>query len=318
MDHSRTLAETAKNKPLSLKFLWHTTVVAVFLLAMSGAAVAIPVNRVMVQPGQCAAPGTSNVDISQGVPIDNAFGSNSGSCVFSVNARSGDGGVGILATLNQANTGGPTSVGSEVFAQTIIEIDITAPKDFAGGLIPVTVIAHLDGSASASIETAADPTNVRFANSFLTAFARISQGAASSSATREAIASVNNLSPNVGQMTNTSTFDFLPDSIAVGGIFINPNAPVEVEFRLTGSFSTQNVFDSITFAGVDSFNSLSFSTSGPALILPDGFTANSVSGAIVDNQYVGGAGIVPVPGALTLFGSGLAFMGFARWRRKLR
>ena len=51
---------------------------------------------------------------------------------------------------------------------------------------------------------------------------------------------------------------------------------------------------------------LSFPTDGsPVFVLPEGYTANSISGNIVDNVWVG-ASAVPIPGALWLMGSGLA------------
>jgi len=73
--------------------------------------------------------------------------------------------------------------------------------------------------------------------------------------------------------------------------------------------------NAIADAGVDALNSLSFALSGPALILPDGFTANSVSGQIVDNVFVG-QGAVPEPGTLALFGIGLVGLLTSRRRKK--
>ena len=87
-------------------------------------------------------------------------------------------------------------------------------------------------------------------------------------------------------------------------------------FRLTAVIFYKS--DNVSFinANVNSLNSLSFALSGPALILPDGFTANSEFGSIVDNQFASGVSALPLPATLPLFGSGLAIMSFMGWRRK--
>jgi hypothetical protein len=97
---------------------------------------------------------------------------------------------------------------------------------------------------------------------------------------------------------------------------IDPTKTIEVLFSLTARVSQAAYNDSIITANVSSFNSLSFALFGPALILPEGFTANSEFGSIVDNQYINSSSTVPLPTTLPLFGSGLAIMGFLRWRKK--
>lgn len=59
---------------------------------------------------------------------------------------------------------------------------------------------------------------------------------------------------------------------------------------------------------VDFLNTLSFSTSGPALDLPTGYTSNSETFHIVNNQYQA----VPEPGSLALMGGALALMLFKK------
>jgi hypothetical protein len=59
------------------------------------------------------------------------------------------------------------------------------------------------------------------------------------------------------------------------------------------------------------YDTLNFSTSGPVFNLPDGFTANSLSGQIINNQFVG----LPEPALATLL-TPLA-LGITRRRRRL-
>ena len=68
------------------------------------------------------------------------------------------------------------------------------------------------------------------------------------------------------------------------------------------------------FAAGNFLNTVSLPLSGPVFNLPPGFTANSASGLIVDNRFVGGPQDVPAPATLALLAVGL--VGVAATRRR--
>jgi len=73
----------------------------------------------------------------------------------------------------------------------------------------------------------------------------------------------------------------------------------------------------IEMNAIDTFG---FPTDGPVFDLPDGFTANSASGLIVDNRWViptsGPVSSVPEPASFLVFGAGLLGAGAVRRRRR--
>ena len=61
-------------------------------------------------------------------------------------------------------------------------------------------------------------------------------------------------------------------------------------------------------------NTLTFVTNGPVFVLPVGYTANSISGNISNNQFV--PAVVPLPASIWLLITAVAGLGGRRWLRR--
>jgi hypothetical protein len=121
----------------------------------------------------------------------------------------------------------------------------------------------------------------------------------------------------------------LSSSGVLSGLTGGASADVSVEFSvpISGQANTPisveaimsiNTVASLGTNGTTDFGStLSFAPSGPVFDLPAGWTANSVSGNIVDNRFVGVTAPLPEPGTLTIFGSAaLSMLGLVARRRR--
>ena len=292
-------------------FMRTALVASVCAVGFSGAAIAASVNTLNFGDGNCGTAGS--VSESSSGEISRFFDSSLGQCALGATARAGGGGVGVnLGLVTTPGLGGGTAF-VEVKVETLIEITLGVPDSFGGGDIPIAFTPHLSGNVSATLATGSP--FARSGTAKLTAFASIagidSNGAGVlASGTSVALAQVFNF----GGIFEDG--EYLSQFSAPIGILIDPTKTIEVLFSLTARVSQAAYNDSIITANVSSFNSLSFALFGPALILPEGFTANSEFGSIVDNQYINSSSTVPLPTTLPLFGSGLAIMGFLRWRKK--
>jgi PEP-CTERM motif-containing protein len=118
-----------------------------------------------------------------------------------------------------------------------------------------------------------------------------------------------------GNLTQSGIFTPGPFSFgpnvpgAQGQCQTSPGADISLTLTLNTSATAFGPFSQGTGgtaeAAVDFLDPLSFSTSGPVLNLPTGWTVNSTDGLIVNDQFIAPTGVVPEPSTLLLFGTGL-------------
>lgn len=126
---------------------------------------------------------------------------------------------------------------------------------------------------------------------------------------------------NIGVNYPTSTV--VAETLQTPSLLVDISQPISVEMyvRVRGSLGSP-VANSETVAGSlnDNFgNTMKFLTDDDVFVLPDGYTANSVSASIVNNRVVPRTSTSPVsePTSLVLLGMGAVCLSYRR-RRKSR
>jgi hypothetical protein len=126
-----------------------------------------------------------------------------------------------------------------------------------------------------------------------------------------------------GVLSNFGDVDFDGETLTVMGSTIFDSKPISVPLdnpvRLRLMAGVQAVSAGGRQTTADFSQSLTFPTTGPVFLLPDGFTVNSESGLIVDNQWLGGpaqTSPIPEPSSLALLGFGAGLLGIGGYVRR--
>ena len=246
-------------------------------------------------------------------------------CTVASEAYADVGVVGIRSTVTANTYLGTGSFRNTISAQTrlrniyitpTVDVDLDdpplAPEDYR---INVT----LNGALSGFLSGAAENSNAQGVGSAsLTARATLSGAFAFGSNSTSDTVRVD-ASASAQHSGLLSAFDNFGQSM-MPTILQDWRLPMTVSFDLdtrtsAGGFEEGNIFT----GSLDAFNSLGFSTTGPAFILPDGFTVNAPELNIVNNQWIDPRAApvvpaVPLPAGLPMLLSGL--VGFAALKRR--
>jgi hypothetical protein len=262
----------------------------------------------------------ASVSFSSGNSISENLNDGETSCAMSIDGYAGGGAVGVKGTLSQ--TPGKSSIhqirANVSSSMTSIAITPEAGRDAKGlfetygSAIPVTVNAAIEGSLSASVAT--NSPFVRGAQAVLRAnlnFSGFSEPG-------------NPVSKRVdffkSEGATNSGADTVGDVFAqslTATLLLDWSIPFVVEFSMGGSAGTSGYGDSFATAVFDSLNSLSFSKTGPAFILPDGFTVNAPELNIINNRWSDPRLIspVPLPASLPILAVALGILGIIQRKR---
>ncbi len=272
--------------------------------------------------GRCGAQAS---DLQRGSETQSlTFSASAAGCNVGGASFAGGGVVGVRGSNDVDSGAGRGVSGFSGFAETIINgLSLSAAAGFTmgqlvgtyGNSIEVGLTPSLDASVSAQIAPS-DTFFVRDGSASLTAstFLRGSGGDRDG-----AVASNDVMVNNVNSPPSESFFFTQPPTLSV---MVDVDGLFGVTFRLSGDSSALGYGDTSVNSSFLAFNSLGFSSTGPAFILPDGFTINAPEIGIVDNMWTDSRQLTPVPLPaslpLLLLGiAGIAHLG-ARRKKKLQ
>ena len=236
-----------------------------------------------------------------------------GGCRMAINANVFGGGIGIFAQTSTVS-GGTFSASAQVAGfSRMTDIFITPLAGYTGPfVVPVSLYLEIDGNLRAEVRENAQ-------------FVRAASAGVSASVTFSGANGLGgtDFSSDRARFDDSAgiTSDGLATRTLIGSLFTSINQdirrPMTVDVSFGGSAGVVGGTDSFASATLDAMNTLSFSKSGPAFILPDGLTVNAPELNIFNNRWIdpriaAPPSAVPLPAGLPLLLAGLGILGLIR------
>lgn len=292
---------------------------AAFVAAVSifSSAQAATVNSISYQNGGVGDPacGQGIIDSREGTgDLSVAYTqAGPGGCRMAINANVFGGGIGIFASTETV-PGGTVSARAQVAGfSRMTDIYVTPQAGYTGPfVVPVSLKLEIDGNLRAEVRE--DAQFVRAAGNGITAKVTLS-GANGLGGTDFNFDNAR-FDDSVG-ITNEG----LATKTVIGSLFTSINLdirrPMTVNMSINGSAGVLGGGDSFASSTLNALNTLSFSKTGPAFVLPDGFTVNAPELNIFNNQWIDPRvtvtpAAVPLPAALPLLLAALGALGLIR------
>ena len=302
-----------------------STVIALALALPIGAEATI-LNSVSLANGGGGSPGCGSApskSFSETGTINANLNDGEIGCTMTLDGYAGGGAVGVRGTLNHVPGGTTNSqiAASARSSMTAIYLtplfDVKDPDEAFNTNFSVGVImnAVVGGTLSSILDTQSG-------------FGRAGGNGIKATATFSGTSEPGNqVSVSQDYFASSGAFNSGPgsafaDSEIVDGVFnlslvLDWRFPLSVIFNLSADVSAASGGDSNVTSTFDVFNTMSFSESGPAFTVPEGFTVNAPELNILDNVWTDPRpSTVPVPAAAWLFGSAmLGLVGLARRKK---
>lgn len=301
-----------------MKTILGAAFVAIFCFVSS--AQAATTNRISYQNGGVGDPAcgqgiTDSVNGSGDLSIGYTQ-SGPGGCRMAITADVFGGGIGLFAST-QTVPGGTFSARAQVAGfSRMTEIFITPLAGYAGPfVVPVSLNLEIDGFLQAEVRT-----NARFVRA---ASASVSATVILSGANGLGGTDFSRDSARFDSGTTGLTEEGTATRTVIGSMFTSINQDIRrsmtVDVSFSGNAGVVGGTDSFASATLNAMNTLSFSKSGPAFILPDGLTVNAPELNIFNNQWIDPRVIVtppavPLPSGWPLLLAALGAFGLIRRR----
>ena len=235
---------------------------------------------------------------------------------MSIKADVFGGGIGLFASTETV-PGGTFSARAQVAGfSRMTDIFITPLAGYAGPfVVPVSLNLEIVGFLQAEVRTGAP--FVRAAGAGVTATVTLSgaNGLGGTDFSRDSARYDSGTTGLTEEGTATSTI--------IGSMFTSINQDIRrsmtVDVSFSGSAGVVGGTDSFAAATLSAMNTLSFSKTGPAFILPDGLTVNAPELNIFNNRWIDprvpvAPSVVPLPAGLPLLLTALGAFGLIRRR----